>query len=220
MEHACVDSGVISLIRRLCCREIGGHELQKTDATAPADKCSARLIVHQKPETLVIIRLITTSSPMRDAQKRPASTATSMLGYPGTGDGCSARIWTWLKKFFEVASPKKTEVDPLDATWKRPLRPSLTSTRALSSPYITCASPVSQAKSSSWRRASTTTTDEPRGGPRRPGRCPLGPAHRGIIASGDSAPPPLTRFTQRLHAKGAIFDKTVMEAWKSRTRPS
>ena len=61
------------------------------------------------------------------------------------------------EEIFETATPK-TDVYRLDAAWSDRFGIPSTSTRALSSPYITFARPASRARSSSWRRASTTTT--------------------------------------------------------------
>ena len=54
MEHACVAAGLFPH-PPIMLPEIGGDELQKIASTVRAVQAAARLIVSQKPETLVIL---------------------------------------------------------------------------------------------------------------------------------------------------------------------
>ena len=138
--------------------EIGGDELRKIDADGPGRTGGARLIVSQKPETLVIM------SPHNYVFPDGATLVETprlygnldAFGYPELAMDVRTDM-DLAEEIFETATPK-TDVYRLDAAWSDRFGHPLYVDQALSSPYITFVRPASRARSSSWRHASTTTT--------------------------------------------------------------
>lgn len=115
MEHACVAAGLFPH-PPIMLPEIGGDELQKIASTVRAVQAAARLIVSQKPETLVIMSphnyVFPDGATLLEAPRLYGNL--DAFGYPELA-WMSAPTWTWPKKSLK-SPPRK----PISTASTRP----------------------------------------------------------------------------------------------------
>ena len=157
MEHACVAAGLFPH-PPIMLPEIGGDELRKIDATVRAVQAAARLIISQKPETLVIM------SPHNYVFPDGATLVETprlygnldAFGYPELAMDVRTDM-DLAEEIFETATPK-TDVYRLDAAWSDRFGHPLYVDQGTFVPLYYLRQAGFTGRSSSWRRASTTMT--------------------------------------------------------------
>lgn len=211
MEHACVAAGLFPH-PPIMLPEIGGDELRKIDATVRAVQAAARLIVSQKPETLVIMSphnyVFPDGATLVEAPRLYGNL--DAFGYPELAMDVRTDM-DLAEEIFETVTPK-TDVYRLDATWSDRFGHPLYVDQGTFVPlyYLRQAGFTGQVVLMAPRfddyNSMSLLGDLVVQAAARLGR------RIAIIASGDLSHRLLPGSPNGYTPKGAVFDKTVMEA--------
>ena len=211
MEHACVAAGLFPH-PPIMLPEIGGDELRKIDATVRAVQAAAHLIVSQKPETLVIMSphnyVFPDGATLVEAPRLYGNL--DAFGYPELAMDVRTDM-DLAEEIFETATPK-TDVYRLDAAWSDRFGHPLYVDQGTFVPlyYLRQAGFTGQVVLMAPRfddyDSMSLLGDLVVQAAARLGR------RIAIIASGDLSHRLLPGSPNGYTPKGAIFDKTVMEA--------
>lgn len=211
MEHACVAAGLFPH-PPIMLPEIGGDELQKIASTVRAVQAAARLIVSQKPETLVIMSphnyVFPDGATLLEAPRLYGNL--DSFGYPELAMDVRTDM-DLAEEIFEIAAPK-TDIYRLDAAWSDRFGHPLYVDQGTFVPlyYLRQAGFTGQVVLMAPRfddyDSMSLLGDLVVQAAARLGR------RIAIVASGDLSHRLLPGSPNGYTPKGAVFDKTVMEA--------